>query len=154
MLNFATIKAEAEKQTQAVTNTEVTMDMLFNAVVKRPLTAKGFHNFEIEHVVGNLPQSLTFEGRLVDDDRNILDQTVYTITLRPFGDCTVFKTMVQDIIDQTELKNITLANIGDIVNSTICLHVGENARGYAVYHFNQNWLVNQYVMEQNASMTE
>ena len=154
MLNVSAIKAQAEKQAQVTTNGEVTMDMLFNATVKRPLTAKGFHNFEINNVVNNLPQSLTFEGLLVDDDRNILDTTVYTMTLRPFGDCTVFKTMVQDIIDQTEEKNITLKNIGDLVHSTICVHVGENARGYAVYHYNEQWLVNQYVMEQQASMTE
>ena len=154
MLNVSTIKAQAEKQAQVTTNGEVTMDMLLSATVKRPLTIKGFHNFEINSVVNNLPQTLTFEGRLVDDDRNIIDQTMYTITLRPFGDCTVFKTMLQDIIDQTDKKNITLNNIGDLANSTICVHVGENARGYAVYHFNEQWLINQYVMEQNASMTE
>lgn len=154
MLNVSTIKAQAEKQVQAVSNSDVTMDMLLSATVKRPLTAKGFHNFEITNIVNNLPQSLTFEGQLVDDDRNILDQTVYTMTLRPFGDCTVFKTMVQDIIDQTEKKNISLSNINELVNSTICVHVGENARGYAVYHYNEQWLVNQYVMEQNASITE
>lgn len=152
MLNVSTIKAQAERQTQMATNSEVTMDMLFNATVKRPLTAKGFHNFEINNVINNLPQSLTFEGQLVDDDRNILDQTIYTMTLRPFGDCTVFKTMLQDIIDQTEKKNITLNNIAELADSTICVHVGENARGYAVYHYNEQWLVNQYVMEQNASI--
>ena len=155
MLNFATIKAQAEQvQNTAVGNSEVTMETLMNAQVKRPLTVKGFNNFRIDNIVNNLPQALTFEGKIVNDENEEIDATVYTVTLRPFGDCVIFKTMLQDIVDQAGQKNITLETINKLIGSTICIHVGENAKGYAVYHFNEKWLVNQYVMEQNASITE
>lgn len=155
MLNFAVIKAQAEQvQNTAVGNSEVTMETLMNAQVKRPLTVKGFNNFRIDNIVNNLPQALTFEGKIVNDENEEIDATVYTVTLRPFGDCVIFKTMLQDIVDQAGQKNITLETINKLIGSTICIHVGENAKGYAVYHFNEKWLVNQYVMEQNASITE
>lgn len=156
MVNFATIKAQAEQvQNTTIGNSEVTMETLMNAQVKRPLTVKGFNNFRIDNIVNNLPQALTFEGKLVNDENEELDATIYTVTLRPFGDCVIFKTMLQDIIDQAgNLKNITLETINKLVGSTICIHIGENAKGYAVYHFNEKWLINQYIMEQNASITE
>ena len=155
MVNFATIKAQAEQvQNTTIGNAEVTMETLMNAQVKRPLTAKGFNNFRIDNIVNNLPQALTFEGKIVSDEGEELDATVYTVTLRPFGDCVIFKTMLQDIVDQTGKKNITIETVNKLIGSTICIHVGENAKGYAVYHFNEKWLVNQYVMEQNASITE
>ena len=155
MVNFAVIKAQAEQvSTTANGNSEVTMETLMNAQVKRPLTLKGFNNFRIDNIVNNLPQALTFEGKIVNDENEEIDATVYTVTLRPFGDCVIFKTMLQDIVDQAGQKNITLETINKLIGSTICIHVGENAKGYAVYHFNEKWLVNQYVMEQNASITE
>lgn len=155
MVNFATIKAQAEQvQNTTVGNSEVTMETLRNAQVKRPLTVKGFNNFRIDNIINNLPQALTFEGKIVSDEGEELDATVYTVTLRPFGDCVIFKTMLQDIVDQTDKKNITIETINKLIGSTVCVHVGENAKGYAVYHFNEKWLVNQYVMEQNASITE
>ena len=155
MLNFAVIKAQAEQvQNTAVGNSEVTMETLMNAQVKRPLTLKGFNNFRIDNIVNNLPQALTFEGKIVNDENEEIDAAVYTVTLRPFGDCVIFKTMLQDIVDQAGQKNITLETINKLIGSTICIQVGENAKGYAVYHFNEKWLVNQYVMEQNASITE
>lgn len=153
MLNLGKI-AEMATNTQAqVNNSEVTMDMLNSACVKRVLTTVGFHNFKIENIVNTLPRALAFEGKLVDDDDKEIDSIVYTMTLRPFGDCVVFKTMLQDIIDQTN-KNITLENVQALVGETVVVHVGENARGYAVYHYNTQWLTNQYVAEMNATQTQ
>lgn len=149
-MNLSNVIAKAKQVETTTTTDEITMDTLFSAKVKRTLTHIGFHNFEITGIINNLPTSLIFEGQLVDDDKNVLDNTIYTMALRPFGDCTVFKTMVQDIIDQSE-KKVDLSNIADLIGSIICVHVGENAKGYAVYHYNQQWLVNQYIVEQNAS---
>lgn len=152
MLNLGEIKKQAEtraNEANAVNGT-INMNDLFKTSGTFVLSKVGYHNFKI--VETNLTDNaLILKGKLVDDDGNALDNDYYTVTMRVFADGSIFRQQYRDILEQLDLPlNSDFSALDSFIDKSFVIKVIKNARGYAQYYFNKEFIIQSIIEDMNS----
>ena len=151
MVNLATIKAEAEKKIALVENGTISIDDVFKAKSTTILTEVGYHNFKVSETETK-ENALIIKGQTVTDEGTPTDETIKTITLRVFADGEMFRKQYKDILEQLELPlSSNFSVLPQFINKTFVVKVVKNAKGYAQYYLNKDFIIASYLEEMNTA---
>jgi hypothetical protein len=151
MLNLNELKKRASEKLEQVGSGTIAMCDLFKNSGTFVLKEEGFHAFKIS-TTELTDNTLTLKGQTMIDEETPTDENFYTLTLRLFGDGEIFRQQYRDILEQLNLPlNSDFSVLPQFKDKNLAVKVVKNARGFAQYYLNIDFIEAELIKEMNTA---